>query len=210
MGGNHSVVMAVHRVIEARAVSQGQTIAIVGDGLTLSYRELNQRANAVARQLIASGFRRGSVATVRMPRSPMTAVVLLGVLKAGGSFLLLDEEQDADLAWPRGLSFAESVGPDEVRYRTIDVTATLQQQAASSSANLPILSRGSDVACVIPDRDGAPLVLVPHATITALEGKPMPRFAEWSGEAGALDLWMALMNGATVTVPRAALQRAAA
>jgi len=191
--------VAVHRAIEARAALHGDAIAISGNGVALSYRELNQRANAVARHLMAAGLRRGHLATVRMSRSAESAVVLLGILKAGGMFVFIDEEHDAGVAWPRGVSLAETVRADEVRYRTIDLTAVADRPAASS-ANLPIVSRGSDIACVIPDRDGAPLVLVPHSTILALKDKPVPRVAEWSGEAGALDLWMALMDGATVTV----------
>jgi len=195
--GIRRVEMAVHRAIETRAAGQGDTIAFAANGLKLSYRELNQRANAVARHLITAGFRRGSLATVRMSRSGQAAVVLLGVLKAGGMFVFIDEDRDADVAWPGGVSFAESVESGEVRYRAIDVTAAFDQPAASS-ANLPIVSRGGDIACVIPDRDGMPLVLVPHSTILALKERAVRRFAEWSGEAGALDLWIGLMDGATV------------
>ena len=195
-GGVH---MAVHRVIEAHAATHGEAIAFTADGLALSYRELNQRANAIARHLIAAGFKRGQLAVVHMRRSADSAVVLLGILKAGGMFVFIDEDDDADIAWPRGVSFAETVEAAEMRYRTIDLTAVFDRPAASS-ANLPIVSRGSDIACVISDRDGTPLMLVPHSTILALKDKPVPRFAEWCGEAGALDLWMGLMDGATVTV----------
>ncbi len=200
--------MAVHRIIEARTVSHPDAIAIDGDGLTLSYRELNHRANAVARMLIAAGFRRGSLAVVRMPRSPDTATVLLGVLKAGGMFMLIDDE-DANGGWPAGVSFADGDEGDEVRYRTLDVAQALSHRP-TSSANLPIISRASDVACVLPDRDGLPLVLVPHSTIMSLQDKPVPRFTEWSGEPGALELWMALMDGATVRVAPDAIQTVAA
>ena len=189
--------MAVHRLIEARAASNGDRIAVAANGVSLSYRELNQRANAVARHLMASGFRRNSLATVRMPRCADTAVVLLAILKAGGMFVLLDDERDPDIAWPRGVSFAESTNADEVCYRNVDLTGVFERPVMSS-ANLPVISRASDVACVILDRDGTPLVLVPHSTIMALRDKPVPRFAEWTGEAGAFDLWMALMDGATV------------
>ena len=200
--------MAVHRVIETRAATQGDTIAFAANGLALSYRELNQRANFVARHLVAAGFRRGSLATVRMSRSASTAVVLLGILKTGGMFVFIDEERDADVAWPCGVSFAEAVEADEVRYRVIDLAGVFDRPA-TSSANLPVVSRATDIACVIPDRDGMPLVLVPHATILALKDRPVPRFAEWAGEPGALDLWMALMCGATVTVAPGALETAA-
>jgi acyl-CoA synthetase (AMP-forming)/AMP-acid ligase II len=198
--------MAVHRIIEANAATYGDWPAISDQHVTLSYRELNQRANAVARQLIAHGFKRGGVAVVRMPRCTDTAIVLLGVLKAGGTYILIDG--DSDTEWPRGVSFVEEREGDQVRCRAVDITSALQT-AVQSSANLPIVARENDVACVIADTDGLPLVLVPHATIMSLQRGGVPPLAEWSGQAGALDLWEGLMNGATVTLSGPELRSAA-
>jgi len=199
--------MAVHRIIEANASQHGEVPALMGSGITLSYRQLNQRANAMARHLLAQGFRRGAIATVCLPYDLDTAVVLLGILKAGGSYVLMNAATAA-AAWPRGVSFAEKVDGDEIRYRILDI-APARACAPQSSANLPIVSRGTDLACVIADNNGDPLVLVPHATIMSLKNGAVPRFAEWSSEAGALDLWAALMNGATVTLTGAELRSAA-
>jgi non-ribosomal peptide synthetase component F len=199
--------MAVHRIIEANAAQYGHVPAITGAGVTLSYRELNQRANAMARHLLAQGFRRGGIATVCLPSDIETAVVLLGVLKAGGSYMLMNPATAA-IGWPRGVSFAEKVEGDEIRYRTVDIAPALEG-TPRSSANLPIVSRGTDLACVIVDGNGEPLVLVPHATIMSLTHGSVPRFAEWSGDAGALDLWAALMSGATVTLTDVAFRSAA-
>ena len=61
-------------------------------------------------------------------------------------------------------------------------------------------TRGSDIACVLPERSGQPGLLVPHATITALQSHPVPDPVRWSAEPAALDLWLALMAGSTVTL----------
>jgi hypothetical protein len=200
--------MAVHRIIEERAAAQGDLAAIVEPGLALSYRELNLRANSVARHLIASGFRRGAVGAVRLPRSTETAIVLLGILKAGGTYVLVEDGSDG-VSWPRGLSICKGEAGDEARYVPIDLSAALDRPC-QSCPNLPILTRESDVACVIPDRDGLPPLLVPHSTIAALQTEAVPRFARWAGEPGALDLWMALMKGATVSIFADSMQTAAA
>ena len=72
-------------------------------------------------------------------------------------------------------------------------------EAASRFApNLPILTRGHDIACVMPQRNGQPGVLVPHSTIAALHKHPLPASFCWSPEPGALDLWIPLMAGAAV------------
>src|SRR5437762_711692 len=125
--GRRRVEMAVHRIIEANAANRGDAAAIADAHITLSYRELNQRANAVARHLIAEGFRRGGIATVRLPRSVEAAIVLLGILKAGGTYVLIDSEAMAAARWPRGVSFAEKNEGDEVRYRTVDIAPALEQ-----------------------------------------------------------------------------------
>jgi non-ribosomal peptide synthetase component F len=207
MRANADTNMAVHRIIEANAAQHGDVPAITGAGITLSYRELNQRANAMARHLVAQGFRRGNIATICLSYDVETAVVLLGVLKAGGTYVMMNPAT-APTEWPRGVSFAEKVEGDEVRYRIVDIAPALQR-APQSSANLPIVVRGTDLACVIADGNGEPLMLVPHATIMSLKHGSAPRFAEWSGEAGALDLWAALMSGATVTLIDAVFRSAA-
>jgi hypothetical protein len=206
MRANADTNMAVHRIIEANAAHYGDMPAVIRAGITLSYRELNQRANTMARHLLAQGFRRGGIATVCLPCDADIAVVLLGILKAGGTYVMMNPTTTATQR-PRGVSFVEQEG-DEVRYRVIEITPALLH-APQSSANLPIVVRGTDLACMIADTDGAPLILVPHATITALKRSVAPRFSEWSGEAGALDLWAALMNGATVTLTDAAFRSAA-
>jgi hypothetical protein len=188
--------MAVHRIIEANAARYGDAPAISDRRVTLTYRELNQRANAVARRLIAEGFRRGGLAIVNLPRSADTAVVLLGVLKAGGRYVFVDPQSE-DTDWPHGISFESGNDEHEACYRNVDMTSTLGP-CVCSSANLPIIARATDVACVIPGGPGATQILVPHATIMSLQGRPALRISEWSGEAGALDLWAGLVNGATV------------
>jgi arthrofactin-type cyclic lipopeptide synthetase B len=207
MRANADTNMAVHRIIEANAAQHGDVPAIRSAGITLSYRELNHRANAMARHLLAQGFRRGGIATVCLPCDVETAIVLLGVLKAGGSYVLMNPATVA-AEWPRGVSLAEKADDDEIRYRVVEIAPALER-AAQSSANLPIVSRGTDLACVIADSNGEPLVLVPHATIMSLHQGSVPRFAEWSGDAGALDLWAALMSGATVTLTDAEFRSAA-
>jgi acyl-CoA synthetase (AMP-forming)/AMP-acid ligase II len=189
------VVVAVHRAIEQQAAARGESAAYVDGACTLTYRELNGRANALARALIASGFKRGSVAAVRMVTSADLVVTLLAVLKAGGAYMSIDQD---DASWPRGLSIVGTGSAGSGRCLAVDVSRMLTQ-GLSPSANLPILTRATDVACVLRDCDGSPAVLVPHSTIAALPLSHVPRDVRWTLESGALDLWVALMTGATVT-----------
>jgi len=197
----------VHRIVESHAATRGNDIALVGRENTLTYRELNQRGNALARYFIGQGFRRGSRAIVKMDACPDLAVVLLAVLKAGGAYTWLDHDEQG--GWPYGISLEQDVEGDEQRHVVIDVREALAA-AARPAPNLPILTRAADLACVLPQRNGLPGVRVPHATITALQAHPLPQTVGWSSELGALDLWRPLMAGTTVMLTTASTEAAAA
>lgn len=200
--------IGVHRIVESHAATRGHEIALVGYETTLTYRELNQRANALARYFIAQGFRRGSRAVVKMERCPELAMVLLAVLKAGGAYTWIDSRVD-QAGWPCGISLEQQTDEDEQRHLVIGIRDALDA-SARPAPNLPILTRAADIACVLPQRNGLPGVLVPHATITALQSHPLPETTDWSSEPGALDLWLPLMAGATVTMTTAPSEAAAA
>lgn len=197
----------VHRIIEQQAAVRGDAFAYLDGRRALTYRQLNARANAVARALIATGFKRGSIALVRMDPSAELAVALLAILKAGGAYKLATRDADA---CPRGLSALDTTDAGDTRVRPLDVLRVLTSEVPPS-ANLPILARASDVACVLPSVKGEADVLVPHATLASLlERQQFSEEVEWSAESEALDLWVALMTGATVTVADAPVEMVAA
>jgi non-ribosomal peptide synthetase component F len=188
---------SIHRVIEHHAATRGDLMAIAGPDRARSYRELNYGANALARYLVAQGFRRGRHACVRMPRGIDLATILLAILKAGGAYTWSDPER-TESSDPAGLSICAGTHGQETRYLHLDVTSALAEPV-SCCPNLPILTRATDVACVLLESGGPP-VMVPHATITALRSRAVTHPTPWTGEPGAFDLWMALMAGTTALV----------
>jgi non-ribosomal peptide synthetase component F len=192
------VTTAIHRVIEQHAATRGDLPAIVDSHRTCSYRELNATANGIARQLMARGLRRcGHVHVVMRPGVDL-GIVLLAVLKAGGCYTWTNPDT-LTLAVPNGVSISVGGNGIEDQYRHVDVASLLSEPAAHS-ANLPILSRGTDIACVLEDGTGAPAVLVPHDTITTLRSQAVTHPTKWTGEPGAFELWLALMAGTTAIV----------
>nr|WP_280271782.1 non-ribosomal peptide synthetase [Nocardia wallacei] len=83
-------------LFEDRARQVPDAVAVVSDGVELSYRELNARADRVARELIVRGVGADSVVAVVLPRSADLIVAMLAVLKAGGAYLPLDPSYPAD------------------------------------------------------------------------------------------------------------------
>lgn len=80
---------------EAVANRQPQALALVdaGSGDSLTYRKLDQRANALARRLVATGLAEGDIIALLVPRGPDFVTALLAVLKVGAVALLLDPDQ---------------------------------------------------------------------------------------------------------------------
>ncbi|MFF4139228.1 amino acid adenylation domain-containing protein [Streptomyces mirabilis] len=65
-------------------------VALVCDGTTLTYRELDTIADRVARGLARRGVGAETIVAVALPRTPRLVAALLGVLKAGGAYLPID------------------------------------------------------------------------------------------------------------------------
>jgi amino acid adenylation domain-containing protein len=66
--------------------------AAVFEGVTLSYAELDARANQIAHALIAQGIGPDTLVGLCVPRSLELVAGLLGVLKAGGAYVPLDPD----------------------------------------------------------------------------------------------------------------------
>jgi amino acid adenylation domain-containing protein len=86
----------VHQLLETQARLTPQVIAVAFGDRTLTYAELNLRANQLAHLLRERGVTRESLVGVCLERSPEMVVALLGILKAGGAYVPLDPAYPTD------------------------------------------------------------------------------------------------------------------
>jgi amino acid adenylation domain-containing protein/thioester reductase-like protein len=86
----------VHELLERQADLLPDAVAAVFGGESVTYFELNQRANRMANRLIAEGVGPDVRVGVFVERSIDTLVGLLGVLKAGGAYVPLDPSYPRD------------------------------------------------------------------------------------------------------------------
>ncbi len=82
--------LCIHQLFEQQAAQAPHATALEYQEQTLSYAELNTRANRLAHQLIALGVTPDRRVAICVERSPMMVVSLLAVLKAGGAYVPLD------------------------------------------------------------------------------------------------------------------------
>ncbi|WP_437931306.1 amino acid adenylation domain-containing protein [Sorangium sp. So ce291] len=83
---------ALHALFEARAERHPDVIAVRSEGKSLSYGELERRANRLANCLRRRGVGPETIVGICLPRSEDMVIATLGVLKAGGAYLPLDHE----------------------------------------------------------------------------------------------------------------------
>ena len=65
--------------------------AITGSGKTYTYEDVNLYSNYLAKHLIDSGVCSGDVVMIKLSRRPETLIAILGIWKAGGAYLFLDD-----------------------------------------------------------------------------------------------------------------------
>nr|WP_286159280.1 non-ribosomal peptide synthase/polyketide synthase [Janthinobacterium sp. HH01] len=82
----------VHKLIERQAQVRPEAIALLFGDESMSYAELNQRANRLAHHLIALGVRADGKVGIAIERSFEMVIGLLAILKAGGAYVPLDPE----------------------------------------------------------------------------------------------------------------------
>ncbi|TPG62840.1 AMP-binding protein, partial [Pseudomonas arsenicoxydans] len=80
----------IHELFEDQAQRHPDATALVFESQSLSYGELNRRANRLAHHLIALGVRPDDRVAICVERSLEMVVGLLAILKAGGAYLPLD------------------------------------------------------------------------------------------------------------------------
>ncbi|MCY9332377.1 amino acid adenylation domain-containing protein, partial [Bacillus haynesii] len=83
---------AIHQLFEEQAKRIPDHTAVVFEDQKLTYRQLNEKANQVARLLREKGVKPDTLVGIMMERSSDMITAILGVLKAGGAYLPIDPE----------------------------------------------------------------------------------------------------------------------
>ncbi|MHC8319523.1 non-ribosomal peptide synthase/polyketide synthase [Pseudomonas sp. GB2N2] len=86
----------IHQLIEAQALRTPQATALVFDGQSLDYAQLNRQANQLAHRLIELGVGPDRLVGIAVDRSLEMLVGLLAILKAGGAYVPLDPQYPQD------------------------------------------------------------------------------------------------------------------
>ncbi|MBL8986311.1 MAG: amino acid adenylation domain-containing protein [Gemmatimonadetes bacterium] len=214
------------RLFEAWVRRCPDAIAVEYDGVEVTYRELNARANRLARFLRARGIGPDVPVALCLPRGVDLIVAMLGTLKAGGAYVPLDPEHPAprqrhvlaDTGAPLVLTteaLADSLGVD-IASRRFRLDADWDQVAGELPDDLEPITGPEHLAYVIytSGSTGKPKgVAVPLRAINRLvfetnyvDLAPADRVAQAASatfDAATFEIWGALLHGARVVgIPR--------
>ena len=216
----------VQEQFEAQVARTPAAIAVVADEMVLTYEQLNERANQLARYLQQQGVRPGQNVGIGMERSVEMLVAELAVLKAGGTYVPLDPsyplERLAFMVADTKTAVLLTLSHLDEQIRQLPQADSLQviyvDQEATAIANqmkvnLPHSLDETAVAYIMytSGSTGRPKgILIPHRAINRLvlnsdyiQLTATDRVAHLSNvsfDASTFEIWGALLNGARVVL----------
>jgi amino acid adenylation domain-containing protein len=219
------------QLFETQVEKTPDAVAVIFGDESLSYRELNARANRLARMLIGFGIGPESFVGLAVPRSVEMLVALVAVLKAGAAYLPLDPTLPAErlqlmLNDARPLcviitSDMASKFPDASRLSLLDDAAfgkVLMEQSdrnpTDNERTSPLHSTNPAYVIYTSGSTGTPKgVVVTHAGLPSIAQTRLERlalmpasrvlqFSSLSFDVSVVEIIMAFTTGAALVVPR--------
>ncbi|MCV7071093.1 amino acid adenylation domain-containing protein [Mycobacterium rufum] len=205
---------SVPDLFAAQAARRPDDVAVRCDGRSLTYRELAEASDRLARRLVEHGAAPGTVVALLLPRSSAAVGAMLAILKAGAAYLAIDPSlPDSRIAFM--LSDADPVAivtteaqRDRAQGRPV---VALDDVESDSAAELPMVSPG-DLAYLIytSGTTGTPkAVAVTHANLAhlaasapaALPDRPVwTQCHSYAFDFSVWEIWAALLGGGRLVV----------
>ncbi|HEY9810222.1 MAG TPA: amino acid adenylation domain-containing protein [Halomicronema sp.] len=214
----------IHRLFEAQVAKTPDAVAVQFECKTLTYRELNERANKLAHYLQSFGVKPDAIVGIYMQRSFDAIVAILGVLKAGGAYAALDPNyskerlafmlEDAGIQVLLTQTELKAEIPATNNIFVIYLDAEWERIAKENSSNFESVVTPENLAYVIytSGSTGKPKgVMVEHKSLAnytqaaSIEygikaGDKVLQFASLSFDASAEEIYPCLTQGATLVL----------
>jgi amino acid adenylation domain-containing protein/non-ribosomal peptide synthase protein (TIGR01720 family) len=218
--------LSLPELFEAQVARTPEAPAVVFDGGSLSFAELDARANRLAHVLIGRGVGPEGIVALVLPRSVEIVVAQLAVAKAGGAYLPVDPAYPveriafmlADSLPVLVITTAEFAGVlpavDSVLLDELSDVAGVDRRPTDADRLAPLTLANAAYVIYTSGSTGRPKgVVVPHqglASFSAAEadhyrvgpGDRVLQFSSPSFDASVLELCMSLPVGAALVVPR--------
>lgn len=212
-------------LFEEQASLRPDAIALIFEALELSYRELNERANQLARHLRTLGVDSETLVPICVDRSPEQMVAILAVLKAGGAYVPIDtsltgerkqyilddckasivlvddeaglETLDSDIQWVNIISQREEI--EKSGKENLEQNSTLNNLAYVIYTSG---STGRPKGVMIEHRGVVNLVMAQIDIFSIVQTDRTLQFANISFDASVSEIFVALVSGSTLVLTR--------
>ncbi|MFH8930913.1 amino acid adenylation domain-containing protein [Streptomyces pristinaespiralis] len=207
-------------LFEAQAARTPDTAALLVGGRSLTYAELNARANRLARHLVTLGAGPEQIVAVKLERSLDLYVALLAVLKTGAAYLPVDTAYPAeriafmmDDARPAVVLTGEETGQDLSGYDDTDLTDADRTAPLLPAHPAYVIytsgSTGTPKAVVMPGAALVNLLAWHRREIPGEAGAPVAQFTTIGFDVAAQEILATWLHGKTLAVPSQEVRRSA-
>ncbi|HEX2095689.1 MAG TPA: amino acid adenylation domain-containing protein [Longimicrobiaceae bacterium] len=212
---------SIHGLFSARAARNPGAVAVSFEGASLTYAELDTRADRLARLLRRRGIGPESRVGVCIERSPEMVVALLGILRAGGAYVPLDPSypgerlrlmrEDAAVGTVLTLARLRDRVPEPVEVVCLDALEDAPEDVSGPAAELDTAPDGLAYVMFTSGSTGRPKAVgVTHRNVVRLvQGAEYASFgpeevflqlAPLAFDASTLEIWGPLLNGGRLVI----------
>lgn len=164
-------------LFERQVANTPDSVAIVFGDESLTYDEINQSSNKVARLLRDKGVGRNDAVGILMEKNTPVVISMLGILKAGGAYVPIDVNypqsridyiaENSQLRW----MLSSNTHADLVQIEKVEVIMLSEAESISDVSNLAGINQPEDLCYVIytSGTTGMPKgVMVEHSNLVRL------------------------------------------
>ncbi|MBD2208746.1 amino acid adenylation domain-containing protein [Nostoc linckia FACHB-104] len=214
---------SIHQVFVEQVQKTPDATALVFANQSLTYTQLNQRANQLAHYLIQQGVKPGDAVGICLERSLEMITAVLGILKAGGAYLPIDPKYPQErLSWmltdakpPLLLTQRDLVAqlPTLKETQIICLESVAESINQASQDNPAVPSQVDDLAYIMytSGSTGKPKgVCIRHQGVVGLvkdnnyvhldAEQVLLQLAPISFDASTFEIWGSLLNGAKLAI----------
>ncbi len=207
--------LSIQQLFENQVNINPQAIALNYKNSQVTYQQLNNGSNQLARYLQKLGVGKGSLVGICLELSPVMVAVMLGILKVGGTYVPLDPAYPVErlqfMIDDTGLSAIVTHSSFSHLFFNTQIVCLdkyWQKLALQSDKNLPNQSTAETLAYIIytSGSTGIPKgVAVTHQAVNRLidsnyitwkRSYKVAQCANISFDAATFEIWGALLNGA--------------
>lgn len=145
----------IHQLFEEQVERTPNNVAIVFGDKTMTYRELNEKANQLAHVLRSKGIKRDDIVGIMVTRSFELIISIMAILKAGGAFMTIEPDFPKDrikymLEFSKTkiiISQKDLYNYEEYRTEFIDILESFDKK--ENEYNLMLVNNSADLAYII-------------------------------------------------------------